>query len=54
MKDLVNTLGESASSYVIVRGWCHEFGCGRQSCEDELVATQENVKKVRDLVFQDT
>lgn len=59
-QNLVDTLGESAVSYDIVKRWCREFKCGRQSCIDEhaggapiTVTTQENVKKVHDLVLQD-
>lgn len=59
-EDLVDTLGESAVSYDIVKRWCREFKCGRQSCTDEhaggapiTVTTQENVQKVHNLVLQD-
>lgn len=58
--DLVNTLGESALSYDIVKRWCREFKCGRESCEDDhrsgrpkSAATPENVNKVQELVMKD-
>jgi [histone H3]-lysine36 N-dimethyltransferase SETMAR len=59
-QDLVDTLGKCAVSYDVVKRWCREFKCGRQSCTDEhaggaptIVTTQENVKKIHDLVLQD-
>src|SRR5688500_13819373 len=58
--DLQNTLGQSAPSYDVVKKWCREFKCGRQSCEDEhgagpskTVSTPENINRIHDLVMND-
>jgi len=58
--DLQNTLGESSPSYEVVKRWCREFKCGRESCEDApragrptTVTTQENVNKIHDMVMAD-
>jgi [histone H3]-lysine36 N-dimethyltransferase SETMAR len=58
--DLQHTLGQSAPSYDIVKRWCREFKCGRESCEDAhgggaptTATTQENVNKVHDLIMKD-
>ena len=58
--ELIATLGDCAVSYDIVKRWCREFKCGRETCEDEhgggpstAVSTEENVKKVLDLILND-
>lgn len=58
--DLTVTLGDSAVSYDIVKRWCREFKCGRETCEDEhgggpsiTVTTDENVRKVHDIILKD-
>lgn len=58
--DLTATLGDLAVSYDIVKRWCREFKCGRESCEDEhaggpeiQVTTDENIQKVHNLILQD-
>ena len=53
-------MGESSPSYEVVKRWCREFKCGRESCEDApragrptTVTTQENVNKIHDMVTAD-
>ena len=58
--DMVNTLGDSAPSYTMVKKWEAEFKRGRQSIEDDprsgrpsTSSSDEIVQKARDLVNED-
>ena len=58
--DMVNTLGDSAPSYTMVKKWEAEFKRGRQYIEDDprsgrpsTSSSDEIVQKVRDLVNED-
>lgn len=58
--ELAGTLGNSAPPYSTVARWCKEFNLGRTSTKDEqregrpaVVRTEDNVKKIEDLVLTD-
>lgn len=59
-EDMVNTLGESAPSYSMVKKWTAEFKRGRDSLEDEprsgrppTASTSETIEKIHDMLLSD-
>ena len=59
-EDLVNTYGENAPSYPMIKKWAAEFKRGRESLEDDRrcghpvsVGIQENITKVLEIVMGD-
>ncbi len=59
-EDMVETLGEGAPSYSMVKKWAAEFKRGRESLEDDprsgrpvTVTTQEVIDKIHDMISAD-
>jgi len=59
-EDMVSVLGDDAPSYQIVKNWCRDFRCGKESCHQApgagpstTACTPVNIDAVHDTIMAD-